>query len=258
MRHSDSVPTSKTLMEIEMNAVHRISRRFVQVATIALVLAACTGQQTNSETSVQADAVSSTTVPIEVDAIDSSEALAVAGEFFEAMSSTDESKAFDLLAENTVLSDSLAGELDPAESGNWLVWRMAQGTMFGNAECAAGEPDGDDVVVSCTTEILDALGAATNARPGAADATVMVSSAGISAVDLSYQPRVGEAPSTFVDWLETQYPGDPDAEAAAAVWGDSVEVSRERGEQRAESPGSGSTLLWPRSNRASSPTRTKT
>jgi hypothetical protein len=216
----------------------------------ALVLAACTGEVSESTTTAPTTTVATATstvaavtttaapAPTTTEAGPSAEdiasldaALAVKHAFFVAFNSGDATAVMDLFADNATFRQLLWS--DRQWFTELLAWDIAQGTRYTPSDCSAKvDVEASGVVVSCPFVTHDILTIESGGPPVPFSMTMLITSDGIA----SYRERFGQPDFNTVGvhfdrWMERHHPDDADA-AAFGEW-ESIEEAVTNGTLRA-------------------------
>jgi hypothetical protein len=217
----------------------------------ALVLAACTGEVSESTTTAPTTTVATATsavaavtttaapAPTTTEAGPSAEeiasldaALAVKHAFFVAFNSGDPIAVMDLFADDAEFAD-MFGASDPQWFEELLVSNIAQGTRYTPSDCSAKvDVEASGVVVSCPFVTHDILTIESGGPPVPFSMTMLITSDGIASYrDRFGQPDFNTVGVPFDRWMEQHHPDDADA-VAFGEW-ESIEEAATYGTLRA-------------------------
>jgi len=195
------------------------------LATMPLVVAACSGSESadstsstnTSETPTTAEAAPTTTQTVTAttevvrDQELTDQAWASVVTFFSATNSGDDVAVFGLFAPNVVISDDFVDVWELDEWEMLQAWNTAQGTVMTPPDCkVSNEAPGESVTITCSTGVHDAASQAVNGPPVPTDLRIAVTADGISKLTYRYgHPNFGVVASPMDDWIEAN-PNHPD------------------------------------------------
>jgi hypothetical protein len=183
-----------------------MNRRLLTLLMIATLVSSGCGSDGGSTTAATVPTTTTTASP--PPPITATEALEVAGVYFDAYNTGDAEAVLALTTPDASFSDNFG----PQSRDAWeqlLAWNVAQGTMLEAVECTVANENDGPVTVVCEFENRDALVQAVDGPSTPVTHTMSITVDGVSDWDFAFgQPDFNTVWNPFRDWMSDNHPDD--------------------------------------------------